>query len=102
LSLVPPFEDERRDREQGVWSGRDTLSGLSGLLRRTISGRQILDVCFEEWKKSLPKRPGPSGDELKRAQAISDAEKKRTAKERDPVQAYRAISTLLSERKRLP
>jgi hypothetical protein len=100
--LVPPFEDERRDREQGMWSGRDTLSGLSGLLRRTISGREILVVCFEEWKKSLQKRPGPSGDELDRAQAISDAEKNRPAKERDPVQAYRAITTLLSERKRLP
>ena len=100
--LVPPFEDERRDREQGMWSGRDTLSGLSGLLRRTISGREILGVCFEEWKKSLQKRPGLSGDELDRAQAISDAEKKRPAKERDPVQAYRAISVLLSERKRLP
>jgi hypothetical protein len=100
--LVPPFEDERRDREQGMWSGRDTLSGLSGLLRRTISGREILGVCFEEWKKSLPKGPGLSGDELDRAQKISDAEKNRPAKERDPVQAYRDISTLLSERKRLP
>ncbi len=101
-SLVPPFEDERRDREQGMWSGRDTLSGLAGLLRRTISGREILGVCYEEWKKSFQKRPGLSGDELDRAQAISDAEKNRPAKERDPVQAYRAISALLSERKRLP
>ena len=44
----------------------------------------------------------PDGARVIYTVKISDAEKKRPAKERDPVQAYRAISVLLSERKRLP
>lgn len=98
VSLVPP-RDDRRDRKDGARTGRDNLSGLADLLRRSIPRGNILAVCVEEWKKA---NRGAAAGYLEAIESVMDGEKRRPARERDPVRAYRAIHKLLSERKRTP
>ena len=96
-SLVPP-RDGFTETSDGVRTSRDHLSGFAGLLRRTVPPHDILAVCVEEWKKSNRKGVDRTGD-IARVEAIVNAEARRSARDRDPVQAYRAIQKLLSERK---
>lgn len=94
--LVPPG-DGRGEPDGPAPGEKDHFSGLAGLLRRMIPRDQILAICAEEWKRT--NRKG-AGGEAALVGSIVDAEAKRPARERDPVGAYRAIHTLLSERKR--
>jgi hypothetical protein len=33
-------------------SGRDSLEGMAALLRRGIAEKDLVRVCYEEWKKT--------------------------------------------------
>lgn len=97
-SVVPPGGG--RAEEAGAQEGKDSLSGLAGLLRRTIPRGEILAACAEEWKKTNGKGPREAAADAALIVPVVESEAKRPARERDPVGAYRRIYTALAERKR--
>ncbi len=99
MSLVPPG-DGRRGQGGDVRSGKDSLAGLAGLLRRTIPRGDILAVCAETWKKTN-RKGAAAAEEAALIDSAVENEAKLPARGRNPVAAYRRIHTLLSERKRM-
>jgi hypothetical protein len=95
-SLVPPHTDEP---VREFVAGKDAATGFVNLLRRNISAREVLGVCFAEWKKSA----APSGKfpaaRLQQAEALFQSEDSLPKKSRDPVAAYKRISETLGNRK---
>jgi len=92
VSLVPaPAESSRPD----VITGKDAAGGFVNLLRRNIPPAKILDVCFEEWTKSLTHGGSHTIAKVDRASEIMEAENARTTRQRDPVQAYQEICRAL-------
>jgi hypothetical protein len=81
-SFLPP----RQIRSAEAVAGRDSLEGLSNLLRRGVSEKMLLDTCYAEWARSAPRES--------RA-ALVEAEIARTGK-RNPVEAYRAACRVIS------
>ena len=90
MSLVPPHAEEAR---KDFITGKDAAGGFVNLLRRNIPPAKILDVCFEEWTKSLTRATGHTIAGVDRASEIMEAG------QRDPVQAYREISKALKSTK---
>ncbi len=96
-SLLPP-------RESGVYqngpsatgaardavAGRDSLEGLTALLHRGVSKKELLDACFAEWSKSAPRES--------RAGLVAGRVKEEIARSGDPVDAYRAACRTLTEK----
>ncbi len=76
-------------------AGRDAASGFVNLLRRNIPARDIFSACYTEWKKTAAQSGSYSALRLQRAEAAFNAEISRTAKERNPVEAYRTIAGIL-------
>lgn len=100
LSLVPPLAVAEKDR---FVVGKDSAAGFVNLLRRNIPPRDILEVCFAEWTKSFSARGAVRISSVDQAQTVMEAERARTPRERNAVQAYRAICTALqSSRFRVP
>jgi len=93
VSLVPPYESGRKSEDAAL--GRNHLSGLVNLLRSNIKADNVLAICLEEWKKTFGNRPGRSGNRLKEAEALLEAEKKMPLKKRRPVEVYNEICILL-------
>jgi len=87
LSLVPPPAAEAR---RDFIAGKDAAGGFVNLLRRNIPPARILDVCFEEWTKSLAHAGSHTIASVDRASEIME-----TRRERDPVLAYQQISKAL-------
>ena len=80
--------------------GQGASSGLSNLLRRSIPGSALLRVCVEEWDRSRrhgSAQPPGARDRLSALVKEIDALPRRR---RDPVEGYRRIYTILTERKR--
>lgn len=97
VSFVPPHEDAGTEGGDVV-EGKDSAAGFVNLVRRSIPARDLLKVCFEEWKKSCARgRSGLTG-KLARLDGIVKEECARPAKERNPVAAYQRISHVLKER----
>ena len=69
------------------------------LLRRNISTRELLTVSFAEWKKSGASTAKYSHARIQEAEAIYQAEISRSAKDQDPIRAYRKIQSVLENRK---
>lgn len=84
-SLLPP----RQVRSDAAVTGRESIEGLSALLHRGVKEKDLLDVCFAEWRKSA-RNDGRA--------ACVEQEISATGK-RDPVAAYRAASRVLSEKR---
>lgn len=98
LSFIPP-RDDTLGEEQGHATGKDFTVGLINLLRRNIPPREIVSVCFKEWKKSLAHgRKKDLRHKLSAMQAVIDAENAGTARERNPVKCYQTLSTMLNRR----
>jgi hypothetical protein len=83
------FLPARHARSGAAVAGRESIEGLSALLHRGIAEKDLLDACFAEWTKSAKRKD--------RAVRV-EAEIARIGK-RDPVEAYRAASGILSEKK---
>lgn len=47
-SLLP----SRAPQEEQAVSGRDSLEGMTALLRRGIAEQDLVRICYEEWKKT--------------------------------------------------
>jgi hypothetical protein len=95
-SLAPPPAEAQREE---FVAGKDSASGFINLLRRHISARAVLGVCFAEWKKSASPAGRVSNTRLQRAEAIWAEEQARPAGQRDAVAAYNRISETLGKRK---
>jgi len=91
LSLVPPPKEAAH---QDFIPGRDAAGGFVNLLRRNIPPARILDVCFEEWTKSLARGGSHTIAGVDRASEIME-----TGRARDPVLAYQQISRALKRSK---
>jgi uncharacterized protein DUF4350 len=70
--------------------GRDSIEGLSSLLRRGIPERDLLDACFGEWSKSVPHGVSAAKVEAEIAHLGKD----------HPVEAYRAACRAITEKGR--
>ena len=98
--FVPPSDDDSRTEGRDVASERDYTAGLVSLLRRNISSRDILGVCFREWEKSSAADRKFSDEMIKQVKAVIDTESQPTSHKADPVKGYQAICEILSERNR--
>jgi hypothetical protein len=97
VSFVPPYEDEPGERE--VAAGRDFAAALTNLLRRSISQKDILSVCLDEWKRSVSHARKDLRSRVEMIEGVLEQENARPAKRRDAVRCYRTISRMLAERK---
>ena len=93
-SLVPPHADEQSD---DFVTGKDAASGFVNLLRRSISRRELLGVCFAEWKKSAAPSGKFSSARLRQAEAVFQSENSLPAGQRDPIATYKKISETLKK-----
>ena len=99
VSLTPKT-DRPAEAFDAASMGQGASSGLSNLLRRSIPGSALLRVCVEEWDRSGrhgPAQPPGARDRLSALVKEIDALPRRR---RDPVEGYRRIHTILTERKR--
>ncbi len=95
-SLVPPATSGTDDDENQVASDKDSTAGMVSLLRRNIPPKTVLTVGFKEWKRSVVRKGKPlPPDQLNRINRILGGA---TAKDFDPVQAYRRIVECLDKR----
>jgi hypothetical protein len=100
FSLVPARDESATDSEDDLLVGKDYVAGFVSLLRKNISSRDILKICFREWKKSFPQREKEDREELRHVQAIIESYEKRTTKQQDLVRDYQKIIKIIGERKR--
>ena len=93
--LVPPPKSD--DTDADLVRGREASEGLINLLRRSIEPATLLAICAGEWKKAFD----PDGKSLKSAhlEKVIASETARTARERNPVEAYKTITQVLSQKK---
>jgi hypothetical protein len=92
VSLVPPRTGEERKE---YIAGKEAAAGFDSLLRRGIAARDLLALCFGEWKKSAAQTGKYSKGRIQQAEAAFEAEMALAAKDRDAVRAYRSISKIL-------
>jgi len=74
--------------------GKDASAGLTNLLRRNISSKDILPACLEEWKRSFTHGNQNFSALLPRIQKLIAEDRGQSRRNRHPLQAYRQISTL--------
>jgi len=98
FSFIPPRGEGPSIGSRDFTSERDYTAGFTSLLRRNISPRDILTVCFQEWEKSLSLSSEVLGDKLDRVQAVIDAQREGPAKQRNPVQGYQTIQRIMGDR----
>ena len=80
-SFLPPRETSLSD----AVTGRDSTEGMTALLRRGVPEKELLDVCYAEWAKSVRGAIPPQVEEAVR-QGKSN-----------PVEAYRAASRAIGK-----
>jgi hypothetical protein len=89
------------EKSEDYVTGKDAAAGFVNLLRRNISPRDVLSVCFAEWTKSLYQGRYYTIASVTQAQAAMEEELKRPQRERDPVKAYRRICEILKNQPRI-
>jgi hypothetical protein len=94
MPLIPPHRIERRD---DYVEGKDATAGIINLLRRSIPVSSLLEVCFNEWKKSA-KSGAYSASRIQEAEAAFRTQSSAQGPDRNVVEAYRAISKTLQTR----
>jgi hypothetical protein len=96
VSLIPVGTGRKSD----YIAGKDTAAGFINLLRRGIQSRDLLALCFKEWKTAVGANARMSARRIEQAQKVIESENARPAKDRNPVQAYRDISQILQSQNR--
>jgi len=91
-SLVPPQAE--RDRQDYI-TGKDSAAGFVNLLRRSIAPRDLLPVCFAEWKKSVGQASQYSAGRRQQAEAAFQTENALPSRERNPIVTYKNICSIL-------
>jgi len=85
--------------EDQLVEGKDSSAGFINLLRRAVASKDILAVCFQEWKKSLPKYLRHSRTKLERMEAVVQKEEIQTGRHRNPVRGYQSMIQIWTEGK---
>ena len=99
LSFVPPHPDAPANARTGALAeGKDSTAGLTNLLRRSIPLRDVLSVCYQEWRKSHAQTAIRKSNQLERIDSIYKSAKSGSFKQRDAVRAYNEISAVLKEK----
>jgi len=88
-----PIGEEKQSHE--YVAGKEAAAGFVNLLRRNIRKRDILNVCFEEWKKSSSQTVKNPRSKQAQAEALLQAESTRPQHERAAVNTYRELCQLL-------
>jgi hypothetical protein len=83
-SLLP----SRAPRAEQAVTGRDSLEGMTALLRRGIPEKELVRICYEEWKKTS------LNDHKSRNIDVGDA----LIDDKNAVTAYREIGKALAEK----
>lgn len=97
-SFVPPYPDAQEAQEAESALGKDSSAGLTNLLRRSIPAKDILSVCWQEWKKSQSPAAVRAKGQLDRMESVYNADHSAPLRQRNPVEAYNRISRILKER----
>jgi len=97
-SLVPPREQSLASFPQQTAKGRDAASGIINLLRKNIPARNVLNVCVEEWKKSMGRNRQVLPSKEQRVEEILSREQQLPINQKNPVAAYNAICRILAEK----
>ena len=98
-SLVPADAAGVNRKEEEVTTGRDSLSGFVGMLRRTITPATLLSVCLEEWEKTGQASRVTTAGKREKIQALIKKRKGRGPQESGIVATYNEVSKILAERK---
>ena len=96
VSLVPPYDEADLLQMDASARGKESSAGLTNLLRRNIPARQILSVCYQEWKKSIGK--GVPKNKVERIDLMIQQENQLPLRQRDSRSVYNRISEILKER----
>jgi hypothetical protein len=91
-SLVPPHAEPER---QAYIAGKDSAAGFVNLLRRSIAPRDLLPVCFAEWRKSAGLAGQYSAARWQQAEAAFQADNSLSPKDRNPIATYKKICSIL-------
>ena len=96
LSFVPPPPDEI---QPDYVAGQEAAAGFVNLLRRNIAPKDLLQICFDEWTRSLAEGATHSLARVDKAQAILEAENAQPPRLRNPIRAYLEICGALKGKK---
>lgn len=94
--LVPPFHDAL-PTDAYAYVGKDSASGFTNLLKRSVPQTQVLRTCLAEWEKSFSHRSADLAESIRDAKAIILREDTVAANQRDLVQAYKDICAAFSK-----
>lgn len=94
LSLVPPYASPAASP---YVPGKDAAAGFVNLLRRNIPPGEILEVCFDQWTRSLLHRANYRIAGVDEAQAIMERERSRPSSARNAAAAYVQIARALNQ-----
>ncbi|MBI3870303.1 MAG: DUF4350 domain-containing protein [Verrucomicrobia bacterium] len=78
-----------------VIRGRGGVSGLIGLLRRSVAPSRLMARCLEEWNRSQHGDRHLSPERLGAVQDLIDRENARPASQRNSILLYRAIASVV-------
>jgi hypothetical protein len=98
-SFVPPFDEDIVEIRSDAVVGRDSAAGFVNLLRRGIPSAEVLSVCFLEWKKARAHGRADLSARTERMAAVVAEEQAKSERARNPVESYRRIASILTERK---
>ena len=79
--------------------GRDAVSGLANLLKRSVPQREILSVCLAEWRQAFGRSPR-NAERLNAAETLAARTPQSLNAGMETVEAYKAIAAILSQRGR--
>lgn len=96
--LTPRYEARNEGGVVTQAPGRDAVSGLGNLLKRSIPQREVLHVCLDEWKQAFGRSPR-SAEKLTEAEAIAARAANAPLMGSELPEAYRQISRVLSKRR---
>jgi hypothetical protein len=94
VPFVPPDEASHLS-DKGTTLGKDHNAGLVKLLQRNITTNDIMAVCVKEWEKSVAQGKGFLQTKKNRIRQIMRTQETH----KHPVNAYRTIQKIISERK---
>jgi len=97
LHFVPLLPEEAAGGANAV-RGKDSASGFVNLLRRGIPAMEVMHVCFGEWMKSCSRQPRMQQRAAEMQRAFDTGFGQRGGAV-NPVDAYRELSRIATERK---
>jgi len=95
--LTPRYEARGESEIVAQVPGRDAVSGLANLLKRSIPRRDLLSVCLAEWRQAFGRSPR-NMEKLKLVEAMAATAPDPLYAGKDTAQSYKAIATILAKR----